>query len=206
MITNLKNPLEHGIQQLMVWKNHYSQSDYPERLVQNIFFRRYTLELMFPDILKCFEKGIFGKQKVKWNDPFESYLKILEMYNLIATTKVQPILVNLLKDTGRSVGNINFSVFQNHILEAKKGNKVKLEELEFAYVDFFVKDDCILRWGALGWTGLNMVDSVQKMVGSPIEGPEIETYAQIDQVFSDFYVSEFVKKHYISYYALHSLL
>jgi len=196
MITDLRDPLDDAMQQLLTWRNHYSKTDYPEKVVLNIFFKKYTIEFMFKEILGCFETNLFGKPKVKWTEKEEGFLKLKLIYNSVSTSLIQPVLLNLLKDKKKYVGNTTFEFFQPFIAEAKKGNKDKLEEIEFAYLDNYLKDECILRWGALGGTSLTKIDSIGTFSGLLINIPEIITYARIEQILGQFCSKIFLESNY----------
>ena len=44
MKLDLKNSLKEGNDLLSNWKNKYSKTEYPEKIVLNIFYRKYTME------------------------------------------------------------------------------------------------------------------------------------------------------------------
>lgn len=182
MRTDLRNSLKEGMDNLLTWRNRYSKMDYPEKVVLNIFYRKYTIEFMFSDIIGCFEKNFFGKPKVKWSNFVDGYQKLTNIYSSTALSKTQPVLHNLLTNTQRNVGNISYEVFIPMINEAKKGNNAKLEEIEYAYLYYLLTDECVLLWGACGGTGLTKIDAIGKMSGLVIETEEIKAYGQIEQV------------------------
>ena len=196
MKTDLRHSFNEGMNNLMTWRNRYSISEYPEKVVLNIFYRKYTMEFMFPDIIACYETDLLGNQKVKWSDFNEGFQKLKTSYGSTAVSKTQPILLNLLTNTQRNVGNTNYGNFASLISSAKNGNKVKLEEIEYSYLYYLLADECILLWGAFGGIGLTKIDAIGKMSGLIIETKEINTYAQIEQVLGQFCSAAYLKDHY----------
>lgn len=113
---------------LLTWRNRYSKSEYPEKVVLNIFYRKYTMELMFPDIVGCFENESSGKPKVKWSDFNEGFQKLKTIYGSTATSKTHPVLMNLLAQQEKNVGNTNYGIFAR--LQEGKIGKCPISSLE----------------------------------------------------------------------------
>jgi hypothetical protein len=196
MRTDLRNSLKEGITNLMTWRNRYSKSEYAEKVVLNIFYRKYTMEFMFADINACFENNILGKPKFKWDHFNDGFEKLKATYGSIAISKTQPVLLNLLTNTHKIVGNTNYGFFSSLISEAKNGDKVKLEEIEYAYLYYLLTDECVLLWGALGGTGLSKIDTIGKLSGMIIETQEVTTYGQIENILGQLCAAPYLKENY----------
>jgi hypothetical protein len=196
MRTDLRNPLNEGMNNLLTWRNRYSKSEYPEKVVLNIFYRKYTMEFMFPEILGCFGKNLLGQPKTKWNDFNEGFSKLKNTYSSTALSKTQPVLLSLLANKERNVGNTNYGIFAPLISAAKNGDKAKLEEIEYAYLYYFLTDECILLWGAFGGTGLSKIDVIGKMSGAIIETEEIQTYGHIEQALGRLCAAAYLNDNY----------
>lgn len=80
MLIDLKHSLSEGMNNLMTWRKRYSKTEYAEKVVLNIFYRKYTIEFMFPEIIGCFETNFLGDQKVKWHDFNEGFQKLKFTY------------------------------------------------------------------------------------------------------------------------------
>lgn len=196
MRTDLRYSLNEGMNNLLTWRNRYTITEYPEKVVLNIFYRKYTMEFMFPEIIGCFENDFFGKPKVIWNDFNEGFQKLKTTYGSTAISKTQPVLLNLLTNIQRNVGNTNYGIFTSLISEAKIGNKTKLEEIEYSYLFYLLTDECVLLWGALGGTGLKKIEAIGKISGLIIKTEEIKTYGQIEQVLGQVCAAAYLKEHY----------
>lgn len=192
MRIDLRHSLLQGMNNLLAWRNRYSLTEYPEKVALNIFYRKYTIEFMFPEILKYFE----GLPKIKSDDFNEGNQKLQDFYGATAMNKTQPVLLNLLKDEQRNIGNTNYSIFTKLISEAKSGNNAKLEELEYSYLYYFLTDECILLWAAFGGTGLSKIEAIGKMSGVLIEVEEIKHYAVIEQILGKLCAAAYLNDNY----------
>ena len=196
MRIDLRHTLNDGVNNLLTWRNRYSLSEYPEKIAINIFYKKYTMEFIFPKIIDSFETDFSGNPKVKWKDFNEGVEKLKTTYGSTAISKTQPILLNLLSNTERNVGNTNYGIFETLISDAKNGNRAKLEEIEYAYLYYLLTDECILLWSALGGTGLTKIDAISKMSGLIIETNEIISYQQIEQILGLYCTSVYLKDNY----------
>lgn len=196
MLIDLKHSLYEGMNNLMTWRKRYSKTEYAEKVVLNIFYRKYTIEFMFPEIIGCFETNFLGNQKVKWYDFNEGFQKLKITYGSTALSKTQPVLLNLLTNSQRNVGNTNYGIFTPLISEATRGNKAKLEEIEYAYLYYLLTDECVLLWGAFGGTGITKIDAIGKMTGVIIKTEEINTYGQIERALGQLCAATYLKENY----------
>jgi hypothetical protein len=196
MRTDLRYSLNEGLDHLYTWRNRYSKSEYPEKVVLNIFYKKYTLEFMFPDIIDFFKTNLFGKQKIKWSNVDEGLVELKKIHDTIKMTKTQPHLLNLLKDIKRPIGNTSYEVFIPLISAAKRGDSSKLEEIEFSYMYYLLTDVSILIWGAFGGTGLSKIDSISKMTGLILKTPEIKTYSHIEDILGQYCVAPYLNDNY----------
>jgi hypothetical protein len=196
MRTDLRNSFNEGMNNLLTWRNRYSKQEYPEKVVLNIFYRKYTMEFMFNEIVGCFDNNFFGKPTAKWTDFNIGFSKLKTTYSTTAASKTHPVLINLLSQTQRDVGNTNYGIFAPLISEAKSGKSTKLEEIEYAYLYYLLADECILLWGAIGGTGLTKIETIGKMSGVIIEVDDIKTYGLIEQILGKFCAAAYLKEHY----------
>lgn len=196
MNVDLKHSVIEGTNNLLTWRNRYSKTDYPEKVVLNIFYRKYTIHFMFSEIIGYFDKSLFGKPKVKWNDFNEGFKTLKENYGKIAVSNTQPKLINLLSDSHRKVGNTNYAAFTPLISEALKGNKSKLEEIEYAYMYYLLTDECVLLWAALGGMGLSKIEAFGKLTGLIIEVEDVNLYEQVEQILGQLCAAPYLKENY----------
>jgi hypothetical protein len=192
MRTDLRHSLNEGMNNLQTWRSRYSKIEYPEKIVLNIFYRKYTIEFMFKEIIGCFE----DEPKIKWSNFNDGFQKIKNIYGSIAVSKTQPVLLDLLTNKQKNVGNTNYGIFSPLIIEAKSGNKSKLEEIEYAYLYYLLADECVMVWAAYGGMGLSKIEAIGKMSGAIIKTDEIKTYSQIEQIVGQLCAASYLKDNY----------
>jgi len=190
MTVDLRHPLTEGMNNLMTWRNRYSKIEYPEKVVLNIFYRKYTTEFMMPELLSCFNNN------VKWPDFNNGYRELKTKYGETAVNKTNGVLLELLKQTERQIGNTSYSIFQPLISAAKAGDKPKLEEIEYAYLYYFLTDESILLWAAFGGTGINKIDAIGKLSGLILETEDILNYGQIEEILGRFCAAAYLNDNY----------
>jgi hypothetical protein len=175
--------LKEGESYLSVWKDRYTIIEYPEKIVLNIFYRKYTIEFMFPFILNCFTKSIDGVPLVKWENIDNGMRQLISQYELTAGY-TKSVLLELLQEKNRQVGNYSYESYLPLIDLAKAGDKDKLEEIEFMYLYSLLTQYSILLWAAYGGTGLTMLDAGSKIstiIPANVGENNILTYWQIEE-------------------------
>ncbi|KAA6335140.1 hypothetical protein EZS27_016596 [termite gut metagenome] len=197
MAVDLRHPFNEGMNLLLTWRNRYSKVEYGEKVLMNIFYRKYTMEFMWNEIDNSFQKKIFGGRKVLWNDFNQGFQKLKSSYQQNAVSKTQPVLMNLLTEQSqRKVGTISYASYKDRIIGARQGNKNDIEEIEYAYLYYLLTDESILLWGAFGGTGLSKIEAIGKMTGLVIETEELNSYDKIDNMLSQLCVAPYLHKIY----------
>jgi hypothetical protein len=178
---------------LINWRNRYSKIEYPEKVVINIFYRKVTMEILFNAFLNSFEIQEVSELRFKWDNYEEGFRFFSNAYSKTAIEKTQNILPIILKDRADAFfGNIKYETFNPLIKKAAQGDSKELENIEFNYLYYFLTDQSILFWSALGGTGLSKIDAIYKMTGVLIETP-VNNYAQIEEVLGKFFVAPYLK-------------
>jgi len=197
MRIDLRNSFSEGMNNLSTWRNRYSKSEYPEKVLLNLFYRKYTMEFMWSEINGCFQKKLMGGQKTLWNDFNEGFRHLKSVYQQTSTSKTHPVLLKLLSEqSSRKVGNISYAGYSQNISGALNGNHKDLEEIEFAYLYYLLTDECILLWGAFGGTGKTKIESIGQLSGMIIETPEINSYAQIEGILGQLCAAAYLNNVY----------
>ncbi len=197
MRVDLSSQLNEGVSNLLKWRNRYSKNEYPEKILLNLFYRKYGMVQIWDDIDGAFKKKLFGGNKIFWNNYLEGFSKLKALHQETARAKVMPVLENLLvREPGKAIGGISYGEYNNRIIGAKNGKSSDLEEMEFAYLHYYLTDDCILLWAAFGGTGMSRIDAIAQLSGAIIETPEIKTYAHIESVLGRLCVSPYLHQNY----------
>lgn len=186
-----------GVSYLQTWKNRYSSNEYPEKILQNIFYRKYTTEFMWTEIEKCFQKKLFGGISKQWDSFDIGFERLNTTYSNTAQAKTHSLLPNLLKNTPeRVVGNLSYRSYNDRLIKAKNGSYTDIEEIEFAYLYYLLTDQAILMWATFGGLGYNKIDSISQLTNVIIKPMEIENYSTIESVIGQLFVSPFLDKKY----------
>jgi len=164
------------MENLLKWRNRYSKKEYSEKVVLNIFYRKYTMDFMWNDIISCFGKG------VKWNDFNIGFQQLKMIYSNTSTSKTHNVLMDLLQQKDKVIGNTTYRNFLDLIKLEQQGDNSKLEEIEYSYLYYLLTDESILLWAALGGTGKDKIDAIGVLSGYKIETDDIIHYRQADEV------------------------
>ncbi|MFZ4456340.1 MAG: hypothetical protein ACOYOT_08980 [Bacteroidales bacterium] len=115
-----------GLGLLQNWRSRYSLEEYPEKILLNIFYRKYTTDFMWNDIENCFQNGV---QK-KWCDFDSGFEYLNNLYSSVASAKTHNQLPILLRENpNRIVGNLSYSSYKDRISKAKRGSSIILRKL-----------------------------------------------------------------------------
>lgn len=189
MALDFRNIYGSGLQNLLTWRNRYSTSEYPEKVVTNIFYRKFTMEAMWHTIITSFDDE-------KWSDWNVGFAQLRQEYSQTATLKILPKLDGLATDTSISVGSTGYRYFKDLVETARMGHQKNLEEIEFRYLYYLLTDESILIWSALGGTGKSMVDAVALLTGVVFEFNSELNYLTIEETLGHYGVSPYLNKHY----------
>jgi hypothetical protein len=154
---------QEGINYLHQWRNRYSKSEYPYKVVVNIFYRKYHMVAMWNDVIDCYKNNIFGKQKAKWNDYNVGFQKLLDIYSS-KTILVNPgFETKLQNDSAKEIGDTRFDNFRQNIANSQRRSAQDLESIEFAYLYYKLTDQVILYLAAMCGTGMKPMDAMAQI-------------------------------------------
>jgi hypothetical protein len=193
---DLSHQLQHGYNTLLTWRKRYGNEEYYEKVVVNIFYRKFTMEAMWKDIESCFNTNFLGRPKKIWNGVEDGFLKLTKIYETTAL-RINPNLITTINaNPSRRIANTSYDRFIPLLRAASDGNAKSKEELEYTFIYHLLTDNCILIWASAGGCGLNKVDAIGQMCGLLIEDPGIHSYATIDDIMGQVCVSRYLKDHY----------
>ena len=187
-MVDLRIPYRKGVENLLRWRNRYSKEEYPLKVVKNIFYRKYTMELIFPELVDFFHLN--QNQNERDFGYFMGLAK--EKYSNVACYKVNPVLEKLLIQRPK-VGTANYNNYTERIANAESGDSKMIETIEFDYLFYLLTDECILLWTALGGSGDSQVDAFGKLTGLLVTMNNITRYQEIETTFGQFCVSKYLK-------------
>jgi hypothetical protein len=170
MNINLTSTFKDARQLTNSWKARYSKEEYPQKVIMNIFYRKYIIEKMWPTI--------FNTKFSNWETAYE-YLN--NKYSEVALT-INPVLETKLKANDK-VTSIRFSDFASYIQSASSGNAQALKGIEYTYFLHRIFDELILVWVAMVISGETKINAIAKITRAVIEDMPINEYAIIEQIF-----------------------
>ena len=152
-------------------KQRYSPSEYPYKVVLNMFYRKYTIEKMWPIVI--------NQSYPTWQKAYEANLL---KYGQVAQMEIVPVLESWIQ-SNRQVGMVKFSDFQSFIQNGSRGNADALKGIEYTYLLHRVFDELIILWISMVNSGETQVNAIAKLTRHVVEIPKIRSYAEIESVF-----------------------
>jgi len=150
----------------------------------NIFYRKYTIEKMWPTI--------FHTKYSNWETAYSS---LKNKYAEVALT-INPILESKLK-TNDKVTSIRFSDFTSYIQAAASGNKEALKGIEYTYFLHRIFDELILVWVAMVVSGDTKINAIAKITRAVLVEMPINDYAVIEQIFDQLGAENYLQSLFI---------
>lgn len=192
---NLHHELQFGLKNLQQWRNRYDyksyDSVYPLKIVTNIFYRRYTTNLIWSEIMK------FADQDIQMSVN-EAQIFLINLYQKTAVHQVSPVIEKWLEDNPNEyVGGIHFNGFKKLIYDASHGDKKALEELEFDYLFYLLSDMSCIYWASLCSSGVSKIDAIAQLSGFLINPMPLDDYAVISNGLGQLLVGKFLEENYI---------
>jgi hypothetical protein len=99
MNIDLTNTFKESREMINTWKNRYQPNEYPQKVIMNIFYRKYTIERMWGTL--------FNQKTSDWQ---EAYQNIKLKYGQVAQSEIVPVLQQKLQSNDK-VTSIQYSDF-----------------------------------------------------------------------------------------------
>ena len=181
-----------GINNLRTWRNRYSSTEYPQKVVLNIFYRRYTMSIMWNDLMNIVNQKSFNSFQ-------EAAMTLEKLYSKTAVTKVKPHLESWIKNKpDEIVGAIHYRDFIGLIQRAQMGSKPAKEELEFTYLYYLISDKATLAWASFCATGVSALKAITEVSGAIIQPMPLNDYNTLTVGLGQLYTTCFLKDRYNS--------
>lgn len=192
MRIDLTNPFNEGMNNLRNWRNRYSKSEYPSKVVLNIFYRQYTMNSIWTSQIE----SSFSRFKNTETDVLQAFQKLeLEYSNASGHFTIGNTLIDLMNKQ-QDVGGLNYKENIPIIARAQSGDNKAIEELEFTYLYYMLGNKATLMWAAFGRKGLSKIDAIAQVTGVVIEYSKPIEYADILSMLGQFGVSQSMNKMY----------
>ncbi len=185
ILDSYKSHFETAWTEILTWRKRYSSEEYPQKVVINLFYGRYTVNYLWQELNEAFtEEGKKVSAKLQLTDITKAQNYFVDRCRTVKLTKTHPNLHHLLNQGGK-VGGIQLSDYTNLINESIQGNHKSLEEIEFRYLYYTLTDIFVFRWAGLGLIGFDKVKAVGGATGLLIkidEQHKLDTYDEITTV------------------------
>lgn len=185
---DIKSCFDEATRNVRTWRNRYSESEYPHKVVINMMYRAYGMDYIWKE---------FANGRLQKFNSIEDALRGMEIhYAEVSSNIVRGNLLNWLKlKPDETVGTLTFANYER-IATTAETNAVQKEELEFSYIYELLQDKLVLYYLAIRQTGKNMQDTIAMMTNYVIEPISNMDYAIAKKVFGQLYVAKYMNNNY----------
>lgn len=186
----MTSALTEGTRNLLYWRNRYSSVEYPQKIVLNIFYRRYTMSTMWNELMNIVNQRAYNS--------FQDAAMVLEkLYSSTARVKVAPYLESWIRNNPNEiVGAIHYKDFEGLIQRVQMGSKPAKEELEFSYLHYLISDKATLAWAAFCAIGISPLKAITEVSGAIIQPMPLNDYNTLTVGLGQLYTTRFMQDRY----------
>jgi hypothetical protein len=163
------------------WKSRYQPSEYPQKVVMNIFYRKYTIQKMWGTM--------FNQRYSDWQT---AYQNLKQNYGQVAQTEIVPVLERKLQ-SNEKVTTIQYSDFTDYIKSASTGNQEAIKGIEYTYFLHRILDELVLVWASMVISGESKIDAIAKITRAVLADMPINDYITIEQVFDQLGAEQYLQ-------------
>ena len=187
---DMTSALTEGTNNLLKWRNRYSSVEYPQKIVLNIFYRRYTMRTMWNELMNIVNQRAYNS--------FQDAAMVLEkLYSSTATVKVAPYLESWIRNNPNEiVGALHYKDFEGLIQRVQMGSKPAKEELEFSYLHCLISDKATLAWAAFCAIGISPLKAITEVSGAIIQPMPLNDYNTLTVGLGQLYTTRFMQDRY----------
>ena len=187
---DMTSALTEGTNNLLKWRNRYSSVEYPQKIVLNIFYRRYTMRTMWNELMNIVNQRAYNS--------FQDAAMVLEkLYSSTAIVKVAPYLESWIRNNPNEiVGAIHYKDFEGLIQRVQIGSKPAKEELEFSYLHYLISDKATLAWAAFCAIGISPLKAITEVSGAIIQPMPLNDYNTLTVGLGQLYTTRFMQDRY----------
>ena len=187
---DMTSALTEGTNNLLKWRNRYSSVEYPQKIVLNIFYRRYTMRTMWNELMNIVNQRAYNS--------FQDAAMVLEkLYSSTATVKVAPYLESWIRNNPNEiVGAIHYKDFEGLIQRVQMGSNPAKEELEFSYLHYLISDKATLAWAAFCAIGISPLKAITEVSGAIIQPMPLNDYNTLTVGLGQLYTTRFMQDRY----------
>lgn len=185
MNIDLTNTFQDARLKTNIWKRRYTAIDYPQKVVMNIFYRKYTIDKMW--------STMFDQKFQDWQFAYQ-YLK--EKYGLVAQNEIAPVLQRKI-ETNQKVTTIQYSDFTSYIRSASTGNQDAINGIEYTYFLHRILDELVLVWASMVISGDTKINAITRITRAVVAEMPINDYTTIEKIFDQLGAEKYLQTLFI---------
>jgi len=145
------------------WRRRYSQTEYPSKIVMNIFYSQYGMNMIWESQIA----SSFGQLTNSEKDIAKAFNQIFGDYRNAQEDLLHGEILNSLMEKNKDslIGNLRYGEFKTDIKNAENGDNSAVERLEYNYIQYRLINTSILFWAGFGRLGTNKLNSLAKITG-----------------------------------------
>jgi len=165
------------INKLKEWRSRYSKKEYPYKVILNMFYELFSIELIWDEINSAFTGDVI------FNDLTEAMTHIVSIKRQIQLSQVHQNLETWLKQD-KVAGGIRYSDCKEMINKAQNGDNNSVVEIEYSYWFYCQYCEVVLEWAAYGYLGYDKHSAFIAVTGGYVGGLKLDTFKDSIQSFS----------------------
>ena len=185
---DIKPAFDEGMRNIRTWRNRYSKSEYPHKVVINMMYRAYAMNYIWNEYM--------NSKLPRYISINDALIGMENHYSAVTVNNINANLLNWLRtEPNKRIGTLIFQNYNKIATEAET-DSIKKEELEFSYLFNLLEDKLVLYYIGIKQTGKNMQDTIAAITNYMIEPITGMTYEIAKQAFQQLYVARFMNDNY----------
>ena len=170
------------INKLKEWRDKYSRNEYPYKVILNMFYELFSIELMWGEIDSAFYPSL---EQMTSNQFTTLALALGHIGEIKRGTQLLEVHQNLERfmENDKVVCGVKYSDFREMVREAKNGDNYKVVEIEYSYWFYCQYWEAILQWAAYGYLGYDKHSAFIEVTGGNVGGLKLDTYQDAMEFF-----------------------
>jgi hypothetical protein len=164
------------INKLKDWRNRYSKEEYPYKVILNMFYELFSIELIWNEINSAFSGG------KRFSDLTQAFAHIGEIKRQTQLSQVHQNLESFLRSDKIACG-VKYSDFKEMVNDAQNGDNHKVIEIEYSYWFYCQYWEATLEWAAYGYLGYDKHSAFRTVTGGDVGSLKLDTFKDTIQFF-----------------------
>jgi len=167
---DIKASQNRKINKLKEWRKRYSKTEYPYKVIMNMFYELFSMELIWVEI-----DSAFSKRQQQISNPDDALTHISRIKRVAQLQLIKPRLEEFL-NCDKIAAGIKFSDYKHTIEAAKSGNNDMVIEIEYSYWFFCQFYEAVLQWASLAYLGFDKHSAYREVTGGDLGGLKLDNF------------------------------